>query len=51
MYQGQNLSPDEGWDGKANGKPATIGVYVYSVELLMTNQRKRTFQGVVTLVR
>jgi PKD repeat protein len=43
-------SPDFGWDGKFNGKPADQGVYVYTVEVICENGTPYFFKGNVTLL-
>jgi gliding motility-associated-like protein len=40
-----------GWDGKYNGMPQPIGVYVYIIEVEFINNMRKVFQGNVTLVR
>lgn len=42
---------EEGWDGKYNGEPQAMGVYVYSIEAITKNGTRFTRQGNVTLVR
>ncbi|MES1249324.1 MAG: gliding motility-associated C-terminal domain-containing protein, partial [Chitinophaga rupis] len=43
-------SPDYGWDGTVNGKPADPGVYVYTAEVICENGVPYTFKGNVTLL-
>jgi gliding motility-associated-like protein len=43
-------SPDFGWDGTVNGKPADPGVYVYTAEVICENGVPYTFKGNVTLL-
>ena len=40
-----------GWDGKHQGKPQPVGVYVYAVEATMTDGRKVRLKGNITLIR
>lgn len=40
-----------GWDGKYNGVPQSMGVYVYVIDAEFKNNIKKTFKGNVTLVR
>lgn len=41
-----------GWDGKDKaGKDANVGVYVYMLEVVLTNGESRTIKGNVTLLR
>lgn len=42
---------NEGWDGKFNGTPQPMGVYIYTVEAISPTGRKFTKQGNVTLIR
>jgi gliding motility-associated-like protein len=40
-----------GWDGKYNGVPQLVGVYVYIIDAEFDNNIKKTFKGNVTLMR
>ncbi len=40
-----------GWDGKYNGVPQLLGVYVYVIDAEYINGVKKTYKGNVTLVR
>lgn len=40
-----------GWDGKYNGVPQPMGVFVYIIDVEFTNNIKKTFKGNVTLIR
>lgn len=40
-----------GWDGKYNGVPQPMGVYVYLIETTFANGIKKSFKGNVTLIR
>jgi gliding motility-associated-like protein len=41
----------KGWDGKHQGKPQPVGVYVYALEVIMTDGRTIKLKGSITLVR
>lgn len=41
----------KGWDGKFNGVPQPVGVYVYTVKAVMTDGRTVQLTGNITLVR
>ena len=41
----------QGWDGKAGGKPATAGVYVYLLEVTEYDGKVVRMTGNVVLVR
>lgn len=50
VYKGDQILP--GWDGRAMGKPAPAGVYVYLVQYIESlTGRESTFSGDVLLVR
>jgi gliding motility-associated-like protein len=40
-----------GWDGKYNGVPQLMGVYVYVIDVEFVNNIKKNFKGNVTLIR
>lgn len=46
-----NAIDGRGWDGKYNGVPQSMGVFVYLIEAEFINNVKKTFKGNVTLVR
>jgi gliding motility-associated-like protein len=43
--------PAAGWDGKINGKPADMDVYVYIVEIVCDNSSIVPYKGNVALIR
>jgi gliding motility-associated-like protein len=40
-----------GWDGKFNDKNQPVGVYIYSIHVVMKNMRTEEYTGNVTLLR
>lgn len=40
-----------GWDGKYNGVPQLMGVYIYVIDVEFSNNIKKNFKGNVTLIR
>jgi gliding motility-associated-like protein len=40
-----------GWDGRYNGVPQPMGVFVYTIEAEFVNKLKKSIKGNVTLVR
>ncbi len=46
-----NDTPENGWNGEQNGKPAPSDVYIYHVELYLGDCFLGKFQGDVTLLR
>lgn len=46
-----NESPETGWDGEVNGKPAPPDVYVYKITVLFPDGRLEENSGEVTLIR
>ncbi|MDP4266187.1 MAG: gliding motility-associated C-terminal domain-containing protein [Bacteroidota bacterium] len=46
----QSTNPDIGWDGKINGKPASIGVYMYYIKIKNSKEEYFEKRGTVTLV-
>ncbi|MBL7765541.1 MAG: choice-of-anchor L domain-containing protein [Chitinophagaceae bacterium] len=42
---------NEGWDGRFNGKPQPMGVYVYTIDAKTSTGLRVTKQGNVTLIR
>ncbi|MCB0630155.1 MAG: gliding motility-associated C-terminal domain-containing protein [Saprospiraceae bacterium] len=51
VYQGEILTSGEGWNGTIHGKIAPMGVYAYTAQVLMTDNKKRILHGMLTLVR
>lgn len=54
LYNGTEQPPDApavGWDGNTRSGQAPNGVYIYTVELLMKDDKVRTQRGTVTLIR
>ena len=49
VFESSNI--DEGWDGRFNGEPQPMGVYVYAVEAETPSGRKIMKQGNITLLR
>ena len=49
VYEGTNI--DEGWDGRLNGNPQPMGVYVYQVEAFTRAGKRFYKQGNITLLR
>jgi gliding motility-associated-like protein len=49
MFETKDLNT--GWDGKYNGEPQPMGVYIYSVEAVTPSGKTFTKQGDVTLFR
>ena len=43
--------PKDGWDGRANGKDAAVGVYVYWAKVAFVDGTEGFYKGDVTLVR
>ena len=44
-------SPDEGWDGNINGRPASMGVYVYQLTYRLNEKKMFSKRGMVNLIR
>jgi len=42
---------NQGWDGRYNGEPQPLGVYVYSIEAITDNGTPYVKQGNITLIR
>lgn len=42
---------DQGWDGDYNGKPASVGIYIYQLELRTIFNNVKIREGKVTLVK
>ncbi|MEL6392413.1 MAG: gliding motility-associated C-terminal domain-containing protein [Bacteroidota bacterium] len=55
LYQVEDVPADNGpswgWNGESNGRPATVGVYVWTLEVLLPNGRTRSLAGDVMLIR
>lgn len=49
MFETNDIN--EGWDGRYNGEPQPMGVYIYMVEAVSPSGRKITKQGNLTLIR
>lgn len=47
---GNHLSTGKEWDGQKDGRPASPGVFIYVVRLLMEDGGERTFKGSVVLM-
>lgn len=44
-------SLDKGWNGQAGGKQVSTGVYLYTANILMSDNNERAISGMVTLIR
>lgn len=54
VYEDFDLMPNgknNGWNGQISGQIASEGVYVYTADLIMDDDKERTFSGMVTLIR
>ncbi|MCB0531650.1 MAG: gliding motility-associated C-terminal domain-containing protein [Lewinellaceae bacterium] len=54
LFENQNFQasdPAEGWDGKANGKDASPGIYVYFIKLKLVDSTTITKKGGLVLIR
>ncbi|RME96028.1 MAG: hypothetical protein D6772_12440 [Bacteroidetes bacterium] len=54
IFDGRELTPGvlrEGWDGTVQGKPASIGVYIYQLEVRFLDGFTQTYSGDIMLVR
>lgn len=54
VFERNNFSPNDpayGWDGNVNGKPADMGVYVYTVQVICENGTPYFYKGNVTLLQ
>ena len=49
VFETSNI--DEGWDGRLNGQPQPMGVYVYMIEATTASGKPFTKTGNVTLIR
>ena len=53
VYTAQNVEPndlDAGWDGTFNGENVEQGVYVYMLEVLLSNGDRESFFGDLTVI-
>jgi hypothetical protein len=50
IYSTEQLD-GRGWDGRYNGKPQPMGVYVYHIDATFLNGYRKVYTGNVTLVR
>ena len=46
-----NETPDQGWDGKFNGKDATSDAYIYMIEAAIEGCETQQFEGELLLLR
>jgi gliding motility-associated-like protein len=54
LYSISDFAPGDenfGWDGKVDGRPASIGVYTFYANIEFINGKEVIFKGAVTLVR
>ncbi len=53
IYRGEGLSPglNEGWNGRVNGEPAGVGVYVYHARLQLTDGTEKKLNGSFLLIK
>ncbi|WP_158638420.1 Ig-like domain-containing protein [Panacibacter ginsenosidivorans] len=54
VFERTNFSPNSaayGWNGLINGRPADVGVYIYTVDVICENGVPYTYKGNVTLLR
>ena len=54
MYEELEIDPlrqNFGWNGQIRGRPASTGVYIYSVDVLFEDGTRRNFAGDVSLLR
>jgi gliding motility-associated-like protein len=47
----ETTDPDQGWDGRVNGKMQPVGVYVWQVNARIVNGDDVEYHGVVHLMR
>lgn len=47
----QTNDPNSGWDGRYQGVPQEMGVYVYSLETVFSNGKRKVRTGNITLIR
>jgi gliding motility-associated-like protein len=51
VFEGRNLTGQEGWDGRRDGEPAPPEVYAYLIKLQFPDGRLVVEKGDVTLIR
>ena len=54
MYEESDIDPlrqNFGWNGEIRGRPASSGVYIYSVDVLFEDGTRKNFAGDVSLLR
>lgn len=54
MYEELEIDPlrqNFGWNGQIRGRPASTGVYIYSVDVLFEDGTRKNFSGDVSLLR
>ncbi len=54
LYEELNVDPlrqNFGWNGQIRGRPASTGVYIYSVDVLFEDGTRENFAGDVSLLR
>lgn len=54
MYRRENFAPNDpslGWDGYFNGCPAVPGVFVWTAEVLFSDDSQKSYKGDLTVVR
>lgn len=54
VFQTHDALPEDSnasWDGNSGGRPAPPGIYVYQMEIELTNGRRQTLMGDVLLIR
>ncbi len=54
LYERNNINPyleDFGWDGRANGRKLSTGVYIYYAEIEFADGSTEMFRGDITLLR
>ena len=54
VWEGEDYAPNNagrGWDGLIQQRPASVGTYVWTAEVLLTNGERQRQNGTVTLTR
>jgi gliding motility-associated-like protein len=51
VYDGKSSGMEAGWDGRYNGEPQPMGVYLYQIEVITATGKTFTKSGNVTLIR
>lgn len=51
IFREDNLRPGDGWNGTFDSVKAPSGVYTYNTQIVTSDDRERSLQGMVTLVR